>query len=245
MNLMPFLVILLFSILFVYKNTYLEKIVIWYIPLKQILCLFIFPAIFILLISFLIQNILQRGLVTNQLIPRLWLLVVLELFILLTYGGIAIHTVTKTLADKYLRNLKTDLATLNSYFHLIFSHNLIYIGSIGIITCVASLDLHHIQTISSSPIWLNIIQGIIVGLIIAISMLHYTQSRDKYSGRFDDLKIVLIFLLICIIFLFSLAYLLSVDIRKYQIFILAISTLLFLGFSFLSLTLRKKFLKYK
>ena len=245
MNLMPFLIIFLFSILFVYKNSYLEKIVIWYIPLKQLLCLFIFPAIFIFLIGFLFQNILQRDIVTNPIIPQLWLLVMLEFFILLTYGGIAIHTVTKTLADKYLRNLKTDLATLNAYFHLIFSHNLIYIGSIGIITCVASLDLHHIPTISSSPIWLNIIQGLAVGLIIAISMLHYTQSRDKYSGRFDDLKIVLIFLLICIIFLFSLAYLLSVDIRKYQIYIFAISTLLFLGFSFFSLTLLKLFLKYK
>lgn len=108
-----------------------------------------------------------------------------------SYGGIAIHAITKMFSD-HLKDTNTEIAQINKFFHLTFSHNLIYSGMAISSLGITLLELNHIPDNQPASIGWGIFRGLLLGLSFAIFIYYYTRasSSNEYRGRWGDLKMV-------------------------------------------------------
>lgn len=150
------------------------------------------------------------------------------LSMLFGYGGIAIHAVTKMLAETFrnsedIRRSAAEAAQLNRYFHLNFSHNLIYSSALLIIVGFTLLELNHVPQKGYEGWVIPIVRGIIVGILYLLGMRAYTHSKDQYVGRWADLKAVFIILWICFVLLLYEVWKVNPGWKDYQFLIPVLS----------------------
>lgn len=168
-----------------YRSSFLHNKKIGHISILQIFYLVLAPGFLYTIIFSYILDILQRPLNTHVFLNDKLLTSFLLLSILYTYGGLAIHGISKTIWSYFDKKQKQSLAyKVNEYFHMEFSHNLIFIGGLISAACFALLELNHISPYPKQGKLLIIISnGIFVGLASIIggfgSYYRYRRSELK------------------------------------------------------------------
>lgn len=187
-NIFTLILVALFAGTLAYQSSFFKNKTIGKFSLLQILYLVVIPGfIFSFFFSYL-QAITERPLAEKIFLPDKVLVNITLLATLFSYGGTAIHATSKMLSE-ILKKQSGQAKDLNKYFHLNFSHNLVYSGVIAAIVCTSLLELNHPSPNSLTNPTPAIIKGIIMGLSLTMGMLWYTRSDDEeYIGRWSDLK---------------------------------------------------------
>lgn len=160
------------------------------LSLLRILYLIFIPGILFIILTSYAQNISTLPKPAYTIFSDRMLLDVMYLSLFYTYGGLAIHTVTKSLAEKGLRLHDSEAANFNRYFHLTFSHNLIYGGAALIITSLALLEMNHVPVYEYDR-WLSpIARGLGLGFTFVAAIYFYNPANDGYRNRWTDLRIM-------------------------------------------------------
>jgi hypothetical protein len=128
-----------------------------------------------------VLDILKRPLNPDTFLSDPVLTILLLISLLYTYGGIAIHSLTKTLSRYFSEDQKnTEAYQINEAFHLGFSHNLIYSGALLSITFFALLELNHVSPYGPEKgITISILNGLFVGLATIFGLNFYSETRLK------------------------------------------------------------------
>jgi hypothetical protein len=162
---------------------------IWNLSLQQIIFLVLIPGLVFPMIFSYLQSMLRLPKSETAFFSDGLLVTIILLSLMYLYGGVAIHAVTKMFSD-YLRDEDSELAKINKFFHLNFSHNLIYSGIIISSLGLTLLELNHIPNDGIVNIRWGIFRGIVLGVSFAIFIYYYTRaSSDNYRGRWNDLKV--------------------------------------------------------
>jgi hypothetical protein len=178
--------------LLAYRTAYFHKRTLWRLSLQQILLLVIAPGILFPVAFNYLQAMVAMPTQTTPLISDRIVVTMTLLAMLFTYGGLAIHAVTKMLAE-YLRNETSEAAQINKYFHLQFSHNLTFAGSLLVLLGFTLLELNHAPTQSSSSLVASMFKGGVLGGCFVLAMSNYTRFMgDTYFGKWNDLKLVFV-----------------------------------------------------
>lgn len=227
------------ALLIAYNASFLRKKAIWHMSIIQTLFLVIVPGILFIIFYSYLQTVLSRPQVDNPFISDSALVNFILLAVLFTYGGTAIHAVTKMLSETSLRYEDSKEAELNSYFHLEFSHNLIYAGAIAIIIGLTLLELNHTPSSGYQGLFKPVMQGIIGGLVLIGAMINYTRSRDHYSGRWYDLKAVFLTIWVGLIIILYGMWRATPSLREYQLVIPVFSALTLISILNIGLIIRR------
>ena len=220
-NFISSVLILLVIAALAYRIPFLLKRKLFKLSLLQIMYFFIIPSlIFVLLNAHLtaLAATPSTGLIaiSDPVLINLTLLSVL-----FTFGGKAIHTVSKTLADTALRHDNTEVGQVNKFIHLNLSHNIMFAGGLLVILGLTTLEINHTPQDSYTLISL-LVRGAILGLFFVVSMHRYTKSKDKYSGRWSDLKPVFLVSLLGLLTITFLANKIDGSLKEYQLLIPAL-----------------------
>ena len=193
-DIFSFILVLLFAITLLYRISFLRNRELWHMSLLQILFLIVVPGFLFVICYSYIQSIVQTPRISRPVFADSFLIDAILLSMLFGYGGIAIHAVTKMLAETALRYSGSEVAKLNKYFHLNFSHNLIYSSGLLVVVGMTLLELNHVPQKGYESWIAPIVRGFIVGMLWVLAMYEYTRSKDQYVGRWADLKAVFIIL---------------------------------------------------
>lgn len=192
--------ILGFSAVLVYPIGFLHRKKIWHLSLLQILYLVIIPGFLLVLGNSYIRQILERSAVATPFLSDGFLVNLILLSMFFSYGGVAIHAVTKMLSELLEKgDGNEDFATVNRFFHLNFSHNLIYGGLILLVFGFVMLEFNHIPSGGEGSLLWLVIKGLVLGVSLVVAMFLYTRSRSSYVGRWADLRAVFFMFWIVII----------------------------------------------
>ncbi len=235
----PAIVLFFFTGFLAYNTSFLKKKAIWHMSILQTLYLVVFPGILFVIFYSYIQSVIDRPLVANNFLSDNTLTTIIMLAVLFTYGGNAIHAVTKMLSETALRHEETEVAQINRYFHRKFSHNLIYSGALTIVIGLTLLELNHTPGSGYDGWWKPIIQGAAAGIIAIGSMYHYTHSRDNYTGRWADLKAVFLTLWMGFIVLVFGIWRINPSLRDYHLLIPVLSSLVLILILNIGLVIRR------
>lgn len=210
-----------------YKIPFLHRRKLFHISLLQIMYFFVLPSMIFIFLNSHLLAITATPSSHIVAVSDFFLTNLVLLSTLMAFGGKAIHVATKTLSETALRNDKTEVGQINKFLHLNFSHNLMYIGGMLIILGLTVLEINHTPIQDSHNLAPLILRGIILGLFFVISLYNYTVSRDRYAGRWSDLKPVFLVSLICLGAVAFLTQKVDGPLRQYQ---LLIPALLGMGF---------------
>jgi hypothetical protein len=220
-NFLTLLILIIAAAPAIYKISYLSKKTIGYFSLLQYIYLVIIPGLVFSIAYSYHQAILARPKASVIVIPDGYISHVLFLAMFYSYGGVAIHAVTKMLSE-LLRNDNSKAKDINKYFHLRFSHNLVYSGGVFMILCFALLELNHPDPANTYSLLAAVIKGLIMGGSLLAAMLWYTSSRDEYIGRWSDLKSVFLVSWLGILVLLFLIKKMDPSIKNYQLLLPAL-----------------------
>jgi hypothetical protein len=150
------------------------------VSLLQVFYLVLLPGVMYTLVFIEVIDILNRPLNPDTFLSDKTLSVLLLMSLLYTYGGIAIHSLSKTLSRYFTPDQKSSQAYLvNEAFHLNFSHNLVYSGAILSFTFFALLELNHVSPYGSeNGIIISLLNGVFVGLA-SVSALGFYLGGNK------------------------------------------------------------------
>lgn len=240
-TLFSLIVVFGFAAVLGYNVRFLREKSIGHFTLLQILYLVVIPGFLWVFGYSYLQSILRRSLNSELVLPDSFLINMTLLSMLFSYGGIAIHAITKMLAHTHLRHEQTEAAQLNRYFHQKFSHNLVFAGGVMIVAGFSLLELNHTPSTRPEGLILSVTTGVILGLSFLQGMYFYTRSKDQYTGRWADLKAVFFVVwLMGILILYGVRKV-NPTISDYQFLIPAI--LSFSGIAFLNVVLAFRRLK--
>jgi len=181
--------VLCFVLVFVYRIQALHIKKIWHLSLQQIIFLILIPGLVFPMIFSYLQSMIRLPRSDTSFFPDGFLVNIILLSVMFSYGGVAIHAVTKMLSG-YLKDKNSELAQVNKFFHLNFSHNLIYSGIVISSLGITLLEINHVPNDGITNLGWGIFRGIILGLSFAIFIYYYTRaSSNIYRGRWSDLKL--------------------------------------------------------
>lgn len=237
-NFINLLILVLVAAAISYRISFLSKKSLGYFSLLQIVFLVILPGfVFIITYSY-IQDILSRPINNIVFISDDWLINIFLLSCLFTYGGIAIHSVTKMLSD-VLRYENSETAKINKHFHLVFSHNLIYSGALSALLSITLLEMNHVNLQDQNNMYLLFAKGLILGLVILTSARFYTKSKDEYSGNWSDLKVFFVVVWMSLVLLFYGIKRVNPSLKDYDLIFSSLVIFVLLAFVNLLLVMRR------
>jgi hypothetical protein len=238
-NFLTLMVVFLFASLLVYRSNYLRNKQLGYLSLTHVFTLVIIPGFLFPLIYNYMNSIIQQPLSEYVIFPDRLLINVILLSLMFTYGGVAIHEVTKLLSrPDYLRYEKNKAAELNRFFHLTFSHNLAYSGVLVTVISLTLLELNHVPhaPVESAG---AILKGLGLGFSFMMSLFIYTRSEDEYIGEWNDLKVMFGVLWIGFILMLYAIRKVNPVITDYQLLLPAVLSMALLSFFALVLMVRR------
>ncbi len=230
------LLVLLFAAASAYKISYFKNKNIGYFSLLQVIYLVIVPGFAFTFAFSYLQSILKRPLNNPIILNDSFLVNAILISILFTYGGMAIHAVTKMLHETIgTGNIKAF--KMNSFFHLTFSHNLIYSGAILTATFLTLLELNHVAPEGeNSLIWASL-KGITLGLSLLLCMFWYNPYHKM--SKWNDLKIFFLFFWFGIVTIFYSIKKVNPAIRNYDLLLPILLSYSLIGLLSTFLILRK------
>ncbi len=222
----------------VYKISFFSRKSIGYFSLVQFIYLVIIPSSLFIALNSHIQMVVDRPFNQATFLSDKLILNVIFLSQLFTYGGLAIHAVTKMLWVHMIPN-ESDLYKINSYFHLKFSHNLIYSGAITLALFLSLLEINHVPPDHNYNLGISVLVGLISGIALIMSMYWYKPYGEQRFSKWSDLKTA--FLLVWLgLILFMLAIRrIRPDIKEYQLFIPMLSGFILITLFNILFVLRK------
>jgi len=180
--------VLCFVMVFVYRIQALHAKKIWNLSIQQIIYLVLIPGLVFPMAFSYLQSMVRLPKSETSFFPDSLLVNTILLSLMFSYGGIAIHAITKMFSE-YLKDNDSELAEVNKFFHLNFSHNLVYSGIIVTSLGITLLELNHIPNDGLVNIGWGIFRGLILGISFAIFLYYYTRaSSNNYRGKWSDLK---------------------------------------------------------
>jgi len=180
--------VLCFVMIFLYRVQVLHTKKIWNLSIQQIIYLILIPGLVFPMVFSYLQSMARLPKSNTTFFPDGLLINIVLLSLMFSYGGIAIHAVTKMFSE-YLKDKDDELSQINKFFHLNFSHNLVSSGIIVTSLGITLLELNHIPDSGIASVSWGVLKGILLGISFAIFLYYYTRaSSDKYRGRWSDLK---------------------------------------------------------
>jgi hypothetical protein len=200
--------ILGFGAVLIYPIGFLHRKKIFHLSLLQILYLVVIPGFLLVLGNSYIRQVLERPYIESSFLSDGFLVNLILLSMFFSYGGVAIHAVTKMLSEFLKKKDENDdFAMINRFFHLSFSHNLIFGGIILFVFGFVMLEFNHVPGGGEGNLWWLIIKGLILGISLVTAMFLYTRSRSSYVGRWADLRAVFfVFWILGVILIYGLRY---------------------------------------
>lgn len=232
-------VVILFAAALAYKISLLHTKSVGKFSLLQLLYLVIVPGFIFPLAFSYVQSILERPLGHPIVFSDGLLINIILLSMMFAYGGIAIHAVTKMLST-ILKSERSKAYELNRYFHLTFSHNLIFGGAAMVILGLTLLELNHVPQATSQNILLVILKSLLFGGTAILGLYLYNPyQEDRATTRWADLKSV--FLILWLAFMVILYAVRKIDpsLSDYQLLMPALLSFSLLAFLSAVLVLRK------
>jgi len=180
------IMIMLVAAVAAYPLSFMHNRKIGYVSLLQVFYLVILPGVVFNVIFGEMLDIIERPLNADTFLNDKVISVLLMLSLLYTYGGIAIHTLTKTMSRYFRDEEKQGEAWLvNEMFHLGFAHNLIYSGAVLSGTFFALLELNHVSPYGpENGIIISILNGLFIGIATVLGLLFFKAERSWKSLRF-------------------------------------------------------------
>lgn len=167
--------------------------------LVQFIYLFVIaPMIFIWLKTFFFFILREQVLTTLTLSQYFIIDTLLSVIALYLFGVLAIHTITKVFWLEKHRDPFADIFKLSEYFHLWWSHIIMYLGGFVLITTISVLNLFfRLPTSTLEPQrGLLILIGFIFGFIIYFTIWSSDPVQEKtHFLRLMKLSYVFFFLL--------------------------------------------------
>ena len=171
------------------KTNYNQKRL-WYLSWTQILVLVVLPGVLFPMLFSYMQSLVDRPLNQWVWISDKLLVDITLLAMMFTYGGVAIHAVTKMMAD-YLRRDDSEVARMNRFFHMTLSHNLSYAAGIVVVLGFTLLELNHVPPEGVGNWGWGVLRGVIFGISYILMVKNYTSYvGDNYRGRWSELKVL-------------------------------------------------------
>lgn len=229
-DLLSLVLILFFAGILAYQSAFFHDKKLGHFSLLQVLYLIIFPGFMFVVIYSHMRSILVRPIVGKVFIPDSLLEMSTLLAFFISYGGTAVHAVTKMLSETALRKDISEVGRLNKYFHLQFSHNMMISGGIFTMIGLTLLELNHTPVEGYEGLFSPVIKGVIMGILLILAMYMYTRSKDQYVGRWSDLKATFFLLWVGLILLLYVVRQVDPKARDYQLLIPS-----FLGLSVVAL----------
>lgn len=196
-DLLTLAVLLAFAAALAYSISFLHNKSIGYFSLLQILYLVVIPGFLYVMIFSAMQEILVRPQNPEVFLPDAFLTNLTLLSVLFTYGGLAIHTVTKMLKRALVGEEQSVALAINKYFHLSFSHNLFMSGAVLMVVALTLLEMNHLPRPTSAGMLATVLKGLFLGVSFVGGLFFYTRRDDYviyegYTGRWADLKLVFV-----------------------------------------------------
>lgn len=179
-----------------YRTQFFHKKKLGYISLLQVIYLLVIPAVTYTLIFSEVLDILKRPVSPYVILPDKLLVTILFLSLVYAYGALAIHTLTKTLSRYFSYIEKQSLVyEVNEYFHLNFSHNLIYAGAIVSFFSFAMLETNHISPYGpDNGVSMAILNGLFVGLS-GIASFYLYEKKSWWDLKYVFMVFWIVFVL--------------------------------------------------
>ncbi len=238
-HLISILILIIVAGVIAYQASFLKNRKIFHLSLLQILYLIFLPGAVFILVNSYVQSLLILPRAHTQFIRDGILIDTIFLAMFFSYGGVAIHGVTKMLSDTGLRHDSDESAEINRYFHLTFSHNLIYGGGLLFAVCLALLELNHTSVYNAPNLISLVIRGLLIACAILFAMYSYTHSRDQYVGRWADFKAFFLIAWGGLILLYVAIKKTSPDFDSYQLLLPIFITLVVIALANIILVLRR------
>ena len=116
-----------------------------------------------------LQSILARPLTQQVVLPDILLTYLILLSFFFAYGGLAVHAVTKMLAEE-LRHEDSEANQINRFFHLSFSHNLVFGGVLLVVVGFVLLELNHVPSGEIGSVMFSVAKGLVLGVSFGLLM---------------------------------------------------------------------------
>lgn len=239
------LAVVLFAAAIMYRFSYLHRKKVWYLSLQQVINLVVIPGIIFPFLYAYLRSVQDLPRNPYAYLPDALLINLVLLSFMFTCGGVAIHAVTKMMSD-YLRHEKSELAEVNRFFHLQFSHTLSYAGSLAAFIGLVLMELSHVPLADSGSVVWGVIKAVGLGLAVLIGLHGYTRNfGDDYQGRWSDLKIVFLVFWVGFIFFLLGVRRISPSLTDYQLLLPAIGVFGVMVFLSTVLAIRRVGLKWQ
>lgn len=176
-----------------YKVSFFHNKRLSYLSLVQVLYLIVFPGIILPSLFNYMLSIRERPLVENAFISDKVLMLVTLTSLFFGYGGIAIHSVTKMIYRSIEESgvkLSQDFVKMTQFFHLTFSHNLLFSGMLFSAIGGVLLEINHVPVDEPVRMMSGVIKGSLLGVSLLMGLFSYNPADDGYGGRWSDLKYV-------------------------------------------------------
>lgn len=171
----------------IYQIKPLKRTKIWNLTLQQIIMLVVIPGMLFPMVFRYLQRITELPVRPSVFVPDSWLVNLVLMALLFTYGGIAIHAVTKVLSDLQ-GSMTNEMVKTNRYFHMTFSHNLAFMGIALASLGLALLEMNHIPLANTPKAWEGVVRGLLMGFSFWLATYNYTRYTGGDLGRWNDLK---------------------------------------------------------
>ena len=149
-NFVLILIVILFASALAYRTTFLQKKSIGYFSLLQILYMVVIPGFLFPMVFSYLRSVTVRPLSEYRIVGDGVLLNMILLSILFAYGGVTVHSVTKMLGSRM--KPEGEAFEMNRFFHMNFSHNLIYSAVLIAIVGLSLLELNQFLRLASHHI---------------------------------------------------------------------------------------------
>lgn len=182
------LAVFLLVVASIYRIQSLHRKKIWNLSIQQLIHLVLIPGVLFPMVFSYLLGVMRLPRIEMAFLSDNFLVTAILMAMLFGYGGVAIHAVTKMLSE-YLKEDKSELAEINKFFHLTFSHNLAFAGislaSLGLVL----LEINHV---SRGPLglWNGVVRGLMLGGSFWLATYNYARyTGERYQGRWNDLKV--------------------------------------------------------
>lgn len=232
------MVIVVAVVALIYRIKTLHRKKIWNLSVQQLIHLVLIPGILFPMIFTYLQGIMRLPRSTEAFLPDGFLVNMVLISLLFTYGGIAIHAVTKVLSE-HLSGTEIEAAQINAFFHMTFSHNLTYtgvvVGSLGLVL----LEINHVSLLSPQSIFGGVWRGLLLGGSFFLMIFNYTRYTGGDLGRWNDLKMTFGAIWLAFVALIYVVEKLDVGFSEYQLLLPILLSFSVMAFLSLILVLRR------
>ena len=231
--------VLFLALVFIYRIQALHTKKIWHLSIQQLIFLVVIPGVVYPMIFSYLMSTTRLPKSNLTFISDGFLVNTILLCMMYSYGGIAIHAVTKMFSN-FLKDKNSELAQINKFFHLKFSHNLIYSGVAISTLGITLLELNHVPDSGTISIGWGIARGLLLGISFAIFIYYYTRaSSGNYRGKWGDLKLVFGVAWVGFSLLLYLVQKFDIGITEYQLLLPMLLSFSFVAGMSLILVLRR------